>query len=38
LRTLPTLGFIPKNTERRSVMTYCHAQILRESLVEMREL
>jgi hypothetical protein len=38
LHTLPTLRFIPKNSERRSMVIYGHAQILRESLVELREL
>jgi hypothetical protein len=37
LHTLPTLGSIPKNSERRSMVIYGHAHILRESLVEMRE-
>jgi hypothetical protein len=37
LHTLPKVGFIPKNSERRSMVIYGHAQILRESLIELRE-
>jgi hypothetical protein len=38
LHTLPTLRSSPENSERRSIVIYSHAHILRESLVEMREL